>query len=76
VGQLLRIARHPELFGRLLFGTDYPLPVYSYPCLLAGSGRAWAAARAAENRFDRQVLALEASGVEFKTDFADIARGG
>ncbi|MBI5239614.1 MAG: amidohydrolase family protein [Elusimicrobia bacterium] len=75
VGQLLRIARHPELFGRLLFGTDYPLPVYSYPCLLAGAGGAWAASRAAANRFDRQVLVLEALGVELRADFADLAGG-
>ncbi|MDD5630003.1 MAG: amidohydrolase family protein [Elusimicrobia bacterium] len=72
VGQLLRIARHPELFARLLFGTDYPLPVFSYPCLLGGAWGGFAAARAAESRFDRQVLVLEALGVEFKTDFADL----
>ena len=75
VGQLLRIRRHPELFGRLLFGTDYPLPVYSYPCLLAGKAGAWAAACAAGSRFDRQVLVLEALGVGFEKDFADLAGG-
>ena len=72
VGELLRIARHPELFGRLLFGTDYPLPVFSYPCLLAGSWAGWTAARAAASRFDRQVLALEALGIRLKADITDL----
>ncbi|MCX5797557.1 MAG: amidohydrolase family protein [Elusimicrobia bacterium] len=72
VGQLLRIARRPELFERLLFGTDYPLPVFSYPCLLAGSWERFRAARKTASRFDRQVLVLEALGVELKADFADL----
>ena len=33
VGALWRLARMPELFDRLLFGTDYPLPVFAYPAL-------------------------------------------
>lgn len=48
-GMLLRLRRHPELFERLLFGTDYPLPVF------------WPGA----NYFDRQAAALEAAGVRF-----------
>lgn len=74
VGELLRIRRHPELFGRLLFGTDYPLPVFSYPSVLAGAWKGYAAARAAPSRFDRQVLVLEALGVELKADAAAILR--
>jgi len=74
VGGLLRLARRPELFERLLFGTDYPLPVFAYPCLLGGSWGGFAAARAAANRFDRQALVLEALGVELKADFADLLK--
>ena len=74
VGELLRIARHTELFDRLVFGTDYPLPVFSYPCLLAGSWNGFVAARSAGNRFDRQALVLEALGVELKADFADLLK--
>ena len=71
-GQLLRIRRHPEVFRRLLFATDYPIPVYSYPCLLAGSWAGFRAARAADNRFDRQALVLDALGIDLKTDFSDL----
>ncbi|HVE14658.1 MAG TPA: amidohydrolase family protein, partial [Elusimicrobiota bacterium] len=35
-GALLRLARMKDLRGRFLFGTDYPLPTFRYPCLLAG----------------------------------------
>src|SRR5258708_37142205 len=31
VGMLLRIRRHPELWSRMIFGTDYPLPSFAYP---------------------------------------------
>ena len=74
VGGLLRIARHPELHQRLLFGTDYPLPVFAYPCLLRGAWGGFGAARAAANRFDRQVLVLEALGIELRTDFTGLNR--
>src|SRR2546426_4983327 len=29
---LLRLRQHPEVHGRLLFGTDYPLSVFHWPC--------------------------------------------
>jgi len=60
VGALMRIRRRPELFSRLLFGTDYPLPVFAYPAL-AGGG--YLHARAAGNRFDRQVRVLRSLGI-------------
>lgn len=31
LGMLLKIRRHPEIFDRLLFGTDYPLSVFHFP---------------------------------------------
>jgi hypothetical protein len=68
VGALLRLRRHPEIFGRLVFGTDYPLPCFAYPCLMTldvgGFRRAWAAA----NRFDRHARVLEGLGLPTPTD--------
>ena len=72
VGALMRIRRHPEVWPRLLFGTDYPLPVFAYPCLLAGSWGGFRAARAADNRFDRQFQVLDALGIRLITDFLDV----
>jgi hypothetical protein len=61
---LFLLRRHPELHERLLFGTDYPLPVFAYPAL----GRAClAAAKAAY--FDRQAIVLESLGIGCK-DFS------
>ena len=71
-GQLLRIRRHPELWGRLLFGTDYPLPVGAWPALAAGSWAGYVRARGADNRFDRMALVLDALGIELTTDFASL----
>jgi hypothetical protein len=63
VGALFRLRRHPEIFDRLIFGTDYPLPVWAYPCLgrldVPGYGQAWKA----RNRFDRQAVILDRLGV-------------
>jgi uncharacterized protein len=68
VGALLRLRRHPEIWGRLVFGTDYPLPCFAYPCLMTldvgGFGRAWAA----KNRFDRHARVLEGLGLPTRTD--------
>ena len=63
VGALYRLRRHPELFERLLFGTDYPLPVLAYPCLGVLDGSGYGQARQAMNRFDRQAVILERLGV-------------
>jgi predicted TIM-barrel fold metal-dependent hydrolase len=64
---LFILKRHPEFQERLLFGTDYPLPVFSYPAIGRGYGDA---ARAPY--FDRQASVLDAVGVAFK-DFSAIA---
>jgi uncharacterized protein len=63
VGALLRLRRHPEVFDRLLFGTDYPLPVMAYPCLGVLDAPGYAQARRAMSRFDRQAVILERFGV-------------
>jgi hypothetical protein len=66
VRMLFLLRRHPELQERLLFGTDYPLPVLAYPAL----GRAYRSAAKA-NCFDRQAMVLESLGIRFK-DFSAI----
>jgi len=66
-GMLLRLRRCRELFPRLLFGTDYPLPVFS----LAAWGRAGFGKlreiRRADNRFDRQYLICRQLGLGFRS---------
>ena len=66
VRMLFLLRRHPELQERLLFGTDYPLPVLAYPAL----GRDYRRAATA-NYFDRQAMVLESLGIRFK-DFSAI----
>jgi predicted TIM-barrel fold metal-dependent hydrolase len=58
VGMLLRLGRHPELFERMVFGTDYPLVV----CWPGG------------NYFDRQLSALQALGLRCGADPAGVLR--
>ncbi len=64
---LLHLRRHPELYDRLLFGTDYPLSVFH----LAAWGRVgWGALRKmirTKNRFDRQVEVCRGLGVGFRS---------
>lgn len=64
---LLLLRRHPELQDRLLFGTDYPVPVCAYPAL----GRNYRAAARASS-FDRQALVLESLGIRC-LDFSALA---
>ncbi len=63
VGTLLRIRRHPEFHDRLVFGTDYPLPVLAYPCLGVLDARGYGQARAVRGRFDRQAVILDRLGI-------------
>ena len=58
VGMLFFLRRHPEIQERLLFGTDYPLPVLSYPSL----GRGYSEA-ARVGYFDRQAAVLKNLGI-------------
>jgi uncharacterized protein len=53
---LLHLRKHPDLHSRLLFGTDYPLPVFSFPAWGRGVPRS-------RNRFDRQAQVCRALGV-------------
>lgn len=71
-GMMLKLARTPEVYDRLLFGTDYPLPVFAFPTLFAGEPGAYSRVHAADNPFDRQVLAQEALGLGPRKDFLDV----
>jgi predicted TIM-barrel fold metal-dependent hydrolase len=66
-GMLLRLRHHPELHDRLLFGTDYPLPVFH----VAAWGRVgWSSLREmvrTKNRFDRQVAVCHGLGLRFRS---------
>jgi hypothetical protein len=64
LGMLLRLRRHPELHHRLLFGTDYPLPVFRW----VGYGRVGLRAMkemGTRNRFDRQHALCSGLGIGF-----------
>lgn len=64
LGMLFRLRRHPELHNRLIFGTDYPLPVFRW----ASYGRVGLSAMkelATKNRFDRQYALCSQLGIGF-----------
>jgi len=63
-GMLLRIRRHRELWPRMVFGTDYPLPCFAYPAMLAGRFRDYWNLRRIRNPFDRHWRLLQVLGLE------------
>jgi uncharacterized protein len=65
LGMLLRLRRHPEVYDRLLFGTDYPLPVFSSACWGRLSPRSTREILATKNPFDRQYLICSRLGLRF-----------
>lgn len=65
VRTLFLLRRHPELHERLIFGTDYPLPVFSYPAF----GRTEIKALKAASAFDRQAKVLQILGIRYQ-DFS------
>jgi len=73
VGALLMLRRHPEVFDRLLLGTDYPILVFAYPCLMAGKVSGFLSSAGGASRFDRQARVLDALGVRLGADFAKLA---
>ena len=66
-GMLLRLRRHPELSERLLFGTDYPLSVFHFPCWGRVSFRVFQKIIRTTNRFDRKYLILKSLGIGFRS---------
>jgi len=75
VGALLRLRRHPEVWDRLVFGTDYPLPCLAYPCLAAPDFGGYLRARAATNPFDRHARVLECLGLPPRPDISGLLAG-
>ncbi len=63
VGMMMRLRREPKLLERMLFGTDYPLPVFSFPPLLAGNPGAVVRALRTTNPFDRQAQVMTDLGM-------------
>ncbi len=63
VGMLLRIRQHPELWPRMVFGTDYPLTSFAYPALLAGHWHEYWELRNIKNPFDRHYRLLQILGL-------------
>ncbi len=71
LGMLLKLRRHPEVFDRLLFGTDYPLPVLHVACWGRVGLGALGEMISTKNRFDRQYLVCSRLGLRFRS-FDDI----
>lgn len=64
---LLYLRRLPEVHKRLLFGTDYPLPVFHFPCWGRVGIRALREMIRIKNRFDRQVAVCRGLGIGFRS---------
>ena len=65
VKMLLLLRKHPEVHHRLLFGTDYPLPVFHLPLWgRAGMSQLKKIIRTT-NRFDRQFQICRTLGLQF-----------
>lgn len=62
---LLRLRREPALQERLLFGTDYPLPVFHFPAWGRVGWRALRQLLSTKNRFDRMVVVCQHLGLTF-----------
>ena len=64
---LLALRDEPDLQSRLLFGTDYPLPVTHLPIWGRVDGRSMQAILRTTNRFDRQHLVCRALGIGLRS---------
>ena len=67
LGMLLKLRRHSEVFDRLLFGTDYPLPVLHAACWGRVGLSALGEMIRTKNRFDRQYLVCSHLGLRFRS---------
>ena len=62
---LLLLRDHPEVHGRLLFGTDYPLSVFHLPVWGRIGRSAWRDIVNTNNRFDKQFKICRSLGIHF-----------
>ena len=65
LGMLLKLRQHPEIFDRLIFGTDYPLSVFHLPMWGSAKFSTIRQMMRTTNRFDRQYLVCQNLGVGF-----------
>lgn len=65
LGMLLKLRYHPEIFDRLIFGTDYPLSVFHLPMWGLAKLSAIRHMINTTNRFDRQYLVCQNMGLGF-----------
>jgi predicted TIM-barrel fold metal-dependent hydrolase len=59
LGMLLKLRHHPEIFDRLIFGTDYPLSVFHLPMWGLTNLSTIRKMMSTTNRFDRQYLVCQ-----------------
>ena len=71
MGMLLHLRHHPDLQERLLFDTDYPLPVFHLAAWGRVGLRALIKMIRTTNRFDRQVAVCRGLGLNFRS-FGDM----
>lgn len=67
LGMLLKLRHHPEIFDRLIFGTDYPLSVFHLPMWGLTNFSAIRHMMRTTNRFDRQYLVCQNLGLGFSS---------
>jgi predicted TIM-barrel fold metal-dependent hydrolase len=65
LGMLLKLRHHPEIFDRLIFGTDYPLSVFHLPMWGLAPFSTIRRMMLTTNRFDRQFLVCQNMGLGF-----------
>ncbi len=65
LGMLLKLRHHPEVFDRLIFGTDYPLSVFHLPMWGLTPFSTLRQIMRTTNRFDRQFLVCRNLGLGF-----------
>ena len=65
LGMLLKLRQHPEIFDRLIFGTDYPLSVFHLPMWGLAKFSTIRQMMRTTNRFDRQYLVCQNLGLGF-----------
>jgi hypothetical protein len=62
---LLKIRKYPGFSERLLFGTDYPVPSFTFPFIFSLPTRELFKIKSVRNYFDRQFLLFRALGIRF-----------
>jgi predicted TIM-barrel fold metal-dependent hydrolase len=67
LGMLLKLRQHPEIFDRLIFGTDYPLSVFHLPLWGLAPISTIRRMMQTTNRFDRQYLVCKNMGLGFES---------